>query len=110
MLPARHTPAERPSANALPTTSLSTQIVGETPNTGSNGEQDARANKSFGDLDVRDIDVDVLVKFFGPIWRATPRLDRAYEEGSSPFSTGLPLASSVRAKIQQDGEAISNIF
>ena len=31
-----------------------------------------RANKAFGDLDVGDIDVDVLLKFLRPIWRATP--------------------------------------
>jgi len=31
-----------------------------------------RANKTFGDLSVGAIDVDVLVKFLGPIWTATP--------------------------------------
>jgi integrase len=32
----------------------------------------ARCNDAFGKLDVRDIDVDVLVKFLAPIWRETP--------------------------------------
>jgi integrase len=32
----------------------------------------ARANKAFGDLNVAEIDVDVLVKFLSPIWQTTP--------------------------------------
>jgi integrase len=31
-----------------------------------------RASAAFGDLNVREIDVDALVKFLGPVWRATP--------------------------------------
>jgi integrase len=31
-----------------------------------------RANKAFGDLPVGEIDVDMIVKFLAPIWRATP--------------------------------------
>jgi integrase len=31
-----------------------------------------RANRSFGNFDVAEIDVDVLIRFLTPIWRATP--------------------------------------
>jgi integrase len=31
-----------------------------------------RANKAFGDLDVVDIDVDIILNFLRPIWRKTP--------------------------------------
>jgi integrase len=31
-----------------------------------------RANKSFGDINVASVDIDVLVKFIQPIWEATP--------------------------------------
>jgi integrase len=36
----------------------------------------ARATKVFGTLDVAAIDTDVVIKFLGPIWRATPETAR----------------------------------
>jgi integrase-like protein len=30
------------------------------------------ANKAFGDMPVKDVDTDIIVKFLTPLWKATP--------------------------------------